>query len=158
VTRSRWLLAALVVSLAVNLAVGGVVLGHVLRGPPGWRPGDPEGGPAHRLMRLLPPEARDTMRQSFEAAGPDIRARAKALREARDRVRDAIAAEPFDRARLDAALSDMRVHVDALQTAVQAAIADGVSKLPADVRRKVSEIRPPGPPEDGGLPPEPPPP
>jgi uncharacterized membrane protein len=155
VTRTRWLVVALVVSLAMNLAVGGLMLGHVLRGPPSWRPGDPEGGPAHRLMRLLPPEARDTVRQSFKEAGPEIRARAKALRQARDGVRDAIMAEPFDRARLDAAFADMRARSDALQTAVQAAIADGVSKLPPEARRKVGQIRPPEPPEDG-VPPGPP--
>jgi len=150
--RSRWITIALVISLGINLLVVGAIAGHFLSGHrymwhrPGQmqaeasrsteRPGDIV---IQRLTEALPAEQRPV----FEAATAQHRARlteiGRAVREARTKVRDAMVAEPFDRAKLDAAFAELRSRSQELQTTMHAAVSEAAAKLPADARAKLAE-------------------
>lgn len=99
----RWLRVALAVSLAINLAVGGVVLGAWLRdGPPrGAGVRDVGFGP---YAAGLTDDDRAELRRALIRRAPDIRAARLAMREDMSAVVAALRAEPFDAATMAAAM------------------------------------------------------
>jgi uncharacterized membrane protein len=150
--RSRWLTIALVVSLGINLLIVGAIAGHLLSGQRHmWqRPGMMQGeasrssdGPGDRVIQRMTEAVPAEHRPAFEAALAQHRARlaevGRAMREARMKVRDAMVAEPFDRAKLDGAFAELRARSQELQTEVHAAVAEAAAKLPADARQKLAE-------------------
>jgi uncharacterized membrane protein len=142
----RW---ALAVSLALNVAVVGMVAGAMLRdGPPG-RPGvaprDISFGPY--LAVMTPPE-RAALRAAFVARAPGFRDARLEMRADMVQVAAALRAEPFDRAAVEAALergtarargflelgqSVLSDHLASLTPAERAALAD---RIEAVARRK----------------------
>ncbi|HEY5607415.1 MAG TPA: periplasmic heavy metal sensor [Alphaproteobacteria bacterium] len=154
--RSRRLTIALVISLGINLLIVGAIAGHLLSGHrymwqrPGMiqgevgrgsdRPGDMV---IQRMTAALPAE----YRPAFEAAIAEHRTQlveaGRAMRDARMKVRDALVAEPFDPAKLDAAFSELRARSQELQTAVHAAVSAAAAKLPADARQKLAAFNRP---------------
>jgi hypothetical protein len=71
---------------------------------------------------------------------------------------DAMRADPFDAAALDAAYANLRVKTEALQEAGQQIVAEAVAAAPANVRAQIKPPRDgPGRDDDGGPPPLPPP-
>jgi uncharacterized membrane protein len=100
-----WLIAALIASLGINLALGGYLLGRLS----GARPAavDPMLS-ALRMVRDLPDERRRALRpllrEPFRAMRPDVRR----MWAAQTRINAALTAEPFDPDALDAALADFR--------------------------------------------------
>src|SRR5262245_60644321 len=121
-----WVLIVLVVSLGLNLFLGGLMAGRWFSGPPhrphaAATPGErgAAGEPGRILQRMaatLPPEHRP----AFEAAIAKHRDRvveaATQAREAREQVREVLRKEPFDRAALDTAFEKVRTSNLALQT------------------------------------------
>ena len=91
-----------------------------------------------RLVARLPASERATLRAAIRVHGPQITARYRALRAARDRVRHAFGVQPFDRAALEAAFAGTRTRMADLQAAVQAAIADAAEKLSPAARRDLA--------------------
>jgi uncharacterized membrane protein len=152
--RSRWLTIALVISLGINLLIVGVIAGRLLSGHRHmWeRPGATQADrsrasderPGDRVIQRLTEAVPAEYRPAFEAAMAEHRARlaeaGRAVREARMKVRDAMVAEPFDRAKLDAAFAELRARSQELQTAVHVAVAEAAAKLPPDARRKLAEL------------------
>lgn len=118
-TRTRILALALFASVALNLFIGGLLVGR--HGPFGWHPGppphgDPHGGPRagkDRIERMeawlmddLSEDARPVVRRLIAEHRAAIEGERAEHHEARERVRATLAAEPFDpdayRAALDA--------------------------------------------------------
>jgi uncharacterized membrane protein len=102
----NWLLAALAVSLVINLGLGGFVLGRMTGAAP-----TPTLDPmltTLRLVRDLPEqrrqELRPLLREPFRAMRPEIRRMWAAQR----RINEALAADPFDPDALDDALAEFR--------------------------------------------------
>lgn len=97
----RWALAA---SLAVNLAVAGMVIGAR------FHDDGPHGGFARELnfgafTEALSREDRDRLRDAVIARAPDMRTARRQMREDMAAVLTALRAAPFDPAALEAALS-----------------------------------------------------
>jgi uncharacterized membrane protein len=138
--RRRWLGLALVLSLAVNLFLVGILAGGWLaRGPAAGF--DPAAGPASipHMIRALPPTARDAALERFAERRRALRGQMTALRRARQSVYEALTAEAFDRAALEAALGDLREQVAALQAGLHEAIVAVAERLEAEDRREMAE-------------------
>ncbi len=158
----NWLLAALAASLGLNLFIGGFLVGDELRGwhhPPHgapWeRPPHAENqrhifGFVDHMAATLPEPDRKKFLGVMETYRGELAAADARFHDARDKVRKAIAAEPFDRTALDAAFADVRSSMEEVQKVLHGALADAVSQLPPDARKDLSkwEPGPPGPPRE----------
>lgn len=102
----RGLKWALAVSLALNVAVAGLIAGAVLRdgpphGPPGAAPRDISLGP---YIAAMTPADRAALREAFLARAPGFREARGAMRADMRAVAAALRADPLDRDALQAAL------------------------------------------------------
>lgn len=129
----RGLKIALGLSLAVNLAILGLVVGAMMGG-------GPRGSEDVRLRSLgLGPFGSALARE--DRAGFAARLDRDALRQERRRMGDslgafraALLAEPFDRAQAEAALGGARTAAEALQGLGHAALLDQIEAMPAHER------------------------
>ena len=145
---SRSTRIVLIASLALNVfALGAFTSALVLDGSRWF--GDRErprrfiGMPSpHRLRAALDEGDQRTLHAAMEAHRSEIRARIRGIRAARRDVAEAIRAQPFDRARLDAALVRLRESEGATATEIHGMIAELVAKLDADGRARVAELIP----------------
>ena len=133
------LLVALFLSLAVNLLVAGFVVTR-FAGPPG------RGGEIERIVaigiRAFPQEIQDAIRQGSREKRDEMKAKLDAVQEARKLMFDAMRANPFDAAALDAANADLRARTAELQEVGQQIVANALAHASPEVR---SQIRPPPP-------------
>jgi uncharacterized membrane protein len=130
---------ALAVSLALNLAVAGLVGGAILgRSGPGE-------APAIRALGLgpfalaLPRERRDEVRGRIEADMPRLRAERSEIGRSLREVQRALLAEPFDRAAAAQALARSREATLALQSAGHAALLDTLEAMSAEERAALAQ-------------------
>lgn len=140
----------LVVSVCLNAFALGILGGRWFRDHDSWMPrlagGEerPRGGPplAFGLERFLddaPPEARPVLREALGERRREVGERLRGVGEARRALVAAVRAEPFDRARLDAALADLRQRSTEVQASVHVGVADAVSRMPLPVREVWAE-------------------
>jgi uncharacterized membrane protein len=120
---------ALAASLAVNLIGAGYV------GYTAWRPKPPrtvESTIAFVSGRYADPIG-EAIRVRLEAERGALGTALKEMKQARRATRQAMAAEPFDRARLDALFEEARAKAAAFQRLLHGAIADATAEAsPAD--------------------------
>ena len=131
--KTRWLVVALAVSLALNIAVLGFAIGTASGGIPRLaRPSfDPTAG-IGRLLRFLPEERREAVVD--RAARRQVRESLRQLRAAQRDVTDALAREPFDANALNTALERFREQFAASQMGSHAALVDISGKLTPEER------------------------
>lgn len=130
-------LVALVLSVCLNVFIAGLIAGRVSRGdavPPAN-----VGGGLERFMATVPAEARPTIRQALRDNGSGLRELVAGVRSARRDAAVIVAAEPFDRAAFEAALSRVRDRSRALEAAVHGVISEAIEQLPAGVRAEMAE-------------------
>jgi len=146
-TARRWITilgAALVVSLALNLFIGGVIAGHRF-GPRvdfDWQltPARLKLG-MERVLRALPENDAEVVRGLFEAERADITQRFQALQDARKAIGAALKAEPFDATAFTAAYEAMQARSQELQAAVHGVIKAAIPQLSAEGRAVIVERR-----------------
>ena len=105
--QSRWLIAALVVSLAVNLALAGFVAGRMTLPGPAPAALDPSLG-MFRVLRELPEPRREALRPLMVEHFRSLRGDLHRMRAAQRRINQALATQPFDPDALSAALEGFR--------------------------------------------------
>ncbi|BBK30144.1 putative membrane protein [Stella humosa] len=137
----RWLLpAALLLSLAFNVFLGSALVGRFAhdqtRGDPTMLTG------FRSFAEGLPANARETVRDSFRARRGEISRERRELREARQRVTQALAAEPFDAGAARRAFDSLRHANDGMARVTQEAVVEAAGKLPVELRREMQERRP----------------
>ena len=136
----KWLMIALGVSIALNIGAVGYLIGSSGGGSK-WRgPGlDPAMG-IGRLMRVLPKEQReDAIDRETRRS---IRASLLELRLAQRAVDSALAADPFDRERLRAALVEFSQRFTASQAHSHAALVNIAAQLsPTERERFLNAMR-----------------
>lgn len=139
----RWVLIA---SLALNVLIIGAVLSAVCFGHFGEAPDEPGGGrrgfrdlPLLGFARTLPRERADIIRQKVADAEPNFEAKRQGIRRAFDAVHTALSAEPFEQAKLDAALDGV-VQAETDRARARAALfADAVRQLTPQERIELHE-------------------
>lgn len=157
----RWLGGILAASLALNLFLAGVFVGRFaadqtaptastaglpaertsLRGERGPLADIPGRFLIQRMAENLPPEDRPKFEAVVATHRPSLTSSASRMRDARLRVRDAIAADPFDRGALEAAFEQLRRRNEDLQKAVQTALVEAVAELPPSARKALADWR-----------------
>ena len=124
--RRRWVLPVLVVSLALNLLFVGLVAGSWWRhGPSGSRDRIITGA-VERLMQ-------DLLKQHRESVRP-VR---QQLRDARDAAKEAVLTEPFDEAKVQAALARFREIRTSQHKSMHAMVMDLMKQLTLEERKEL---------------------
>jgi len=131
------ILALLFLSVASNLVVAGFALQR-------FGPRPPRDNMIERIVaigiRAFPPSIQDTIQAGVRNERDQIRARLDGVQAARQQMFEAMRADPFDPAALDAAFAEFRQRTGDLQQAGQGIVGRAVAAAPADER---SQIRPP---------------
>ena len=120
---------ALIVSVCLNLAAAGLMIGHR------WHDGPGRGG-MWGMMRGVPEEAQPLVKEIFDANRAEFDAKRAAADQARQRVAAILQADTIDRPALDAALADMQQRLGEMFQMGQKVMADVAEKLPPDVRKE----------------------
>lgn len=143
--KGRGLKIALALSLALNLAVIGLVGGTILglRGSNGGEGGN--GSPALRSLGLGPfvlalsREDREELRGRIGERGEPLRQDRRAIGNALREVQAALLAEPFDRGVAEAALAQSRDRTSGLQEHGHGALLDQIETMSAQERADLAE-------------------
>lgn len=133
--RRRWWRLLLIASLSLNLLFVGLVAGGAMRL---WR-GPPPGMamPASEtalLWRALPDGERRALRGPESATAPRGPARAAQLRDEFENLRALLLAEPFDRAALEARLSEAHARGAEQGARALAGMLDRIEAMDAEAR------------------------
>ena len=135
-TRSeKWMLGGLALSLAVN----GLLVALLF-----FQPDHHHGrhhGPDVRIGRLdqhLRPDSRAVLRDAVASRRDTLDREFDGLRDAREKIAEALEKEPFDRAALAAAFAEVEKHHDAVRATVQESFIDAASRLPVEERMKLA--------------------
>jgi Spy/CpxP family protein refolding chaperone len=120
------LLAALIVSLCVNLLLGGVMIGGRLHHDGPW-------------WRSVPEEAQPIMRQVFESHKAEFDAHRDAVRQARQKVADLLKAEPIDQAALDQAMAELSEQSQSIRQLGNTMMVEVAKQLSPDLRAQVAD-------------------
>lgn len=137
----RWVKVALAVSLALNLAIVGLV-GGALLGDGGNRDG---GAPALRALglgpfaRALSREDRAELRARIEGTGLELREERRAIGQSLRAVEGALRADPFDRTAVEAAFTQARGMVVSLQQTGHDALLDQIETMSTAERRDLAD-------------------
>lgn len=141
--RRRGLWIALIASLAVNVFVVGWVASSWVYGPrfvPGVRATATTGSPFafqhRRAMRALSGSERDTADRLWRENFPELRERARAMRQAHIDMRTAFAADQSDAKALDDAVAAFKEKANAMFDHANATLLKIATALPAEARKK----------------------
>jgi len=144
-TRFRLVSVALFASLAVNLFLGGLMMGRWLDprhhgGPPHMeRDRPPEGSAPGWLRRAVGPEGAPALEQAWRAKSSEIEPLRAASDRARAAVVEALEATPYDPAAYATALSAYRDAMNRMRMAVDGFMVDIVGQLTPEQRLRLVE-------------------
>jgi uncharacterized membrane protein len=130
----RW---GLWISLAINIFLAAAIASHLLVN----RPDRPRGlGPRiDRIAASLPAADGDRLRAAFEARSAEIAEARSAFREAQDRIRDALAREPFDAAAVREAMAGARGAREAFDAALHETVFEAAAAMSAEGRASLAQ-------------------
>ncbi|MEL7092001.1 MAG: periplasmic heavy metal sensor [Pseudomonadota bacterium] len=134
-TRTRsplWMRALLLISLAVNLAIVGLIAGFLMRDPGPLRGGGP--GASFGLPYLIAMERSDRRAVMDAVRDNNDLPNRRARREQFAQMITLIRAEPLDRAAVEALLSRQARTAGEVQTAAQAAWLTQLERMDAETR------------------------
>jgi uncharacterized protein (DUF2236 family) len=125
---------ALFVSVAANLMIAGFAASR-FGGPP--RHPDLIERIVAIGIRAFPPAIRSGIQLRSDERREELRVLIDSVEDSRMRMVDAMRANPFDAAALEAAFADMRVRVTDLQAAGQEIVGEAIAAAPADARAQI---------------------
>ena len=126
--KSHWVGLALALSVAVNLLVGGALLGRLLRPPPDPQP------PMAWALRDLDPSVRETLRPQLRKRLSEAQPARRELRLALQSLGQALRQEPMDRDAASRALAQLRESGERYQAVLHESLLDILAELPAERR------------------------
>lgn len=147
--RRRWMPVALLASLGINMFLVGFLSG---RRPPPWLPPGPPPGPERlieEISAVLPPDDAALLRRTLDANRDRMAADRNRRMAFRDRVEDALRAEPFDPAALEAVFDEEDERERQSWAGFRKILIETAGAMSAEGRRRMAMFRP-GP---GGPPP-----
>lgn len=152
--RSTALYTILIVSLGINVLLGGMMVGRVIHHPTaGWFGGDHRGGPhwskdrgsipdgpAPRWMRRMFGESgKPVLDEAWQRHADGIDALRETMRDSRTKVRQALETRPFDPDAYARSLAEMREVRSEWRAQVHALMVDALTNAPDEVREDVTE-------------------
>lgn len=129
-------LAALFLSICLNVFIGGLIAGRVTSGDPAPLR---RGSELERFIATVPRDARPAMRQAFRANRRNLQELVAEVQAARLDAAALVASDPFDRAAFEAALAIERDRSRSLLAAVHGVIAETIEQLPPGLRAEMAE-------------------
>lgn len=131
--RGRWLLAALVLSLGLNLFLGGFLIGGRLVASRfagrDWAP--------HRLQAVasqLPPADARILRERIAGSRAELRPLMDDLRKTKDELGATLIADPLDKARFEAQMTQARQQREAIGAALSRGLQSALETMSAEGR------------------------
>lgn len=143
---SRTLPVLLILSLLVNMLLIGILVGQALAGsgprdmPADGPPPPVEARMALSLLSTLDDEDRRKVARVFREAMRGNRAQMVERHQARRAITQALSAEPFDTAQMQAAFARLRKADAALQEGIQDTLAEEMAQLSPDQRAALAEL------------------
>lgn len=137
----RWIKIALILSVAVNLGIAGVIGGAALRAPEIQRNNleAPEG--VAMLARAMPPSHQRELRELLRDRRGDLRPDRQELKNLRERFIIVLRAEPFDIDALREVFADQREMLSKLTAAGHNSVVDQIEKMtPQDRERYILRL------------------
>lgn len=146
---NKTLAALLAVSLFANIFLGGFVAGRLFGAP---APGEDGRFPHERLhpapspgaggmmlpdLEALPADRRALFRESFSRRRDELRRNWAEVHERRQAFAEALAAEPWDRAKAEVALKDLMAATNAQEALFADLLIDSLEGLTAEERKAV---------------------
>lgn len=143
----RWIRIALVVSLALNLGIAGLLVGTALRGPEARRGAveTPEG--VAMLARAMPHNHQRQLRDTFRNQRDRLESDRRELKNLRENFIEALRAEPFDIAAVKNAFVAQRQILDQVTAAGHSLVISQIEKMTPQerklyIRRLIAGSRP----------------
>ncbi len=137
---SRLLAIALAISVLLNVFALGFLIGRTrLAPPPPLRPGEAIRLDLRAIGEALPKSERRELRRALSERRDELRRRLADLRRAQREVDAALAADPFDPGRLEAAYARLREASAAILEPVQRTMVIFAEKLDSEQRRTLAE-------------------
>jgi len=132
----RWIKIALIVSLAVNLGIAGVIGGAVLRAHDAMRNNieAPEG--VAMLARAMPAQHQRALRHDMRMRRGELRPDREELRSLRNRFVVALRAEPFDIDAVNGVFADQREMLSNMTAAGHDSVIEQIRKMSPQDREK----------------------
>ena len=129
------LVCALFLSLMGNFLYGGILVGHAAKPLPAAA----EIVSLGPILKSLPDADRRIMRRNFNQHRDDIQKAAAAAKQSAAALRSALAADPYDQAKLDAALADYRRDFHAMHDLEQSVFWDGAQHISPQGRKQLAD-------------------
>ena len=126
--KSHWVGVALALSVAVNLLVGGALIGRLFRAPPGPPP------PMAWALKDLDPSVREKLRPRLRERLVEAQPARRELRLALQALGEALRQEPMDRDGASRALAGLRESGSRYQAVLHESLLDLLAELPAERR------------------------
>lgn len=131
----------LVVSLALNLFLAGVMVAWHMRPPPPPPPGPWFDRMIQRMAADLPPADRDILQSAYQVRKGELDRMDKDVQAARERVSAAMRAQPYDPAALEQAMAAARDAREPAVETVEQAVADAAARMSPEGRIKLADWR-----------------
>lgn len=140
---TRWLGIALILSLAINAFIVGVIATRIVKIRDFRRPNPPPIVDAladsNRFLRGFPKERRAELRRVVRDYRPSLKPWRDQLDEARNRLADAVAADPLDTGRIEAALRDIQQARAGMRDTGRTLTIELISTMTPDERKALAE-------------------
>lgn len=130
----RWFKFVLIISLALNLGIAGILVGTALRAPETRRSHveSPEG--VAMLARAMPHAHQRELRETLRTQRDDLRPDRQELQNLRQRFVAALRAEPFDIDAVSETFTAQRLVLDQLTASGHAAVIEQIEKMTPEER------------------------
>lgn len=135
----RWVGWVLIASLALNLFLAGVVGVRYWREQQWRSERSTMTGPIGRIAQGLPESGRTKVKAVLDSRREQIREQNREFRRARSEAMQALAAEPFDRAKVEAAFAEARRRADGVSAIMQGAMIEASAQLTPEERKAFRE-------------------
>jgi uncharacterized membrane protein len=130
----KWLALALLLSLGVNVFLGGLVAGrHFGQPAASQREALAPGGPIQRLVASLPPDDRGAVQKAFAKRRAELAGDRRAVQAARAQVAQILAADTYDLA------AQQKAFTEALQRLLHEGLAEAAQEMSVEGRRSLVE-------------------
>jgi uncharacterized membrane protein len=132
---AKRLAVAVAISLGLNLLLGGVLVGQALQRRA--HRAIERGGPTPSGVHEHGPHRRGAFQRAVGARHPEFGERRRMIGAARQRVRDALTREPFDKAALEQALAQLRKETEASQALAHGALVETAASATPELRKEL---------------------